>query len=91
MRGLTIACNKRPVTVDQIEQLTAAVEAHVFAAETREITTRQIGQWTLEELLVVDEVAYVRFASVFHRFESLDEFLGELNRIRTADAGSLSG
>lgn len=87
LRGLTIACNKRPVTADQIEQLTAAVEARVFSSDAHEVSTRQIGKWTLGELLSVDEVAYVRFASVFQRFESLDEFLTELNRIRTANAG----
>ena len=46
------------------------------------MTTQQIGQWTMEELLPMDEVAYVRFASVFKRYENLDEFLAELHRMR---------
>jgi transcriptional repressor NrdR len=90
LRGVTIACNKRPIPVEEIERITAAVEARVFAAERLEVTTQQIGQWTLEELLPVDEVAYIRFASVFKRYENLDEFLSELNRMRTAD-GKIRG
>jgi transcriptional repressor NrdR len=81
LRGVTIACNKRPVTAAQIEEITSAVEGKAMTAESRETTTQQIGQWTLDELLGVDEVAYVRFASVFKRYENLDEFLAELHRI----------
>ncbi|RPH92488.1 transcriptional repressor NrdR [candidate division KSB1 bacterium] len=86
-RGITIACNKRPVTADQAEQITAAVESRVIAAD-REVTTQQIGQWTLEELIRVDEVAYIRFASVFKRYENLNEFLKELNRIHSITGSS---
>jgi transcriptional repressor NrdR len=83
LRGVTIACNKRPVTAAQIEEITAAVESRALTSESREATTQQIGQWTLEELLERDEVAYVRFASVFKRYENLDEFLAELQRIHS--------
>jgi transcriptional repressor NrdR len=82
LKGVSTACAKRPVTREQMERITAAVEARVQAAEGREIPAQQIGQWTLEELLPVDEIAYVRFASVFRRYESLDEFIAELRRIR---------
>lgn len=85
-RGVSIACNKRPLTIEQIEQITAAVEAKVLASEGREVPSLQIGQWTLDELLLVDEVAYIRFASVFRRYESLDEFLTDLRRLQS-DAG----
>ena len=77
-RGLSVACTKRPVTVEQLEMITAAVEARILAAEGKEITSQQVGQWTLDELLQVDEVAYVRFASVFKRYKNLDEFVSEL-------------
>jgi transcriptional repressor NrdR len=83
-RGITIACNKRPLTAEAIEQITAAIESRVQASEPREVTTQQIGQWVLEELRGADEVAYIRFASVFKRYENLDEFLRELNRIQSA-------
>ncbi len=77
-RGLSVACTKRPVSVEQLEMITAAVEAKVLAAEGKEVTSAQVGQWTLDELLLIDEVAYVRFASVFKRYKNLDEFVAEL-------------
>jgi len=85
-RGVTIACNKRPVSAEQIERITSAVEVRVLAdTDTREVSTQQIGQWALEELHAVDEVATIRFASVFKRYETLDEFLRELNRMRSGE------
>jgi transcriptional repressor NrdR len=86
LRGITIACNKRPVTSEQIIQLTSVIESAVQSEENREITTRQIGSWIMKELLAVDEVAYVRFASVFNRYEGIDEFLAELQRIRETNS-----
>jgi transcriptional repressor NrdR len=83
LRGVSIACNKRPVTAEQIEAIVSAVEGRILNADTREVTTQQIGQWTMEALLPMDEVAYVRFASVFKRYENLDEFLAELHRMRS--------
>ena len=77
-RGLSVACTKRPVTVEQLDMVTAAVEAQVLTAEGKEVTSQQIGQWTLDELLQLDEVAYVRYASVFKRYKTLDEFVTEL-------------
>ena len=86
LRGVAIACNKRPVTVEQIEQITLAIESRVHGSDSREVATSQIGQWTMEALMAVDEVAYVRFASVFKRYENLDEFLSELNHMRSSTA-----
>ena len=86
LRGVTIACNKRPVTAEQIEQIASDVETRLLTSESREVSTQQIGQWTLETLLHIDEVAYVRFASVFKRYENIEEFLEELNHMRTTAA-----
>ena len=85
LRGVAIACNKRPISAEQIEMIAASVESRVHASESREVSTQQIGQWTMEALLPVDEVAYVRFASVFKRYENLEEFLSELNHIRSGE------
>ncbi|MCB1059463.1 MAG: transcriptional repressor NrdR [Calditrichaeota bacterium] len=85
-RGLSIACIKRPVTAEMIENMTDSIEAHVFALAEREVTAAQIGQWILEELSKADEVAYVRFASVYKRYASVDEFLDELKGIRSTHA-----
>ncbi|HEY3294179.1 MAG TPA: transcriptional regulator NrdR [bacterium] len=86
LRGVTIACNKRPVTAEQMEQITAIIESKVHASESREVSSSLIGQWIMEALVSVDEVAYVRFASVFKRYENLDEFLSELNHMRAIAA-----
>jgi transcriptional repressor NrdR len=86
LRGIVLACNKRPVRAEQMEQMTSVVEGKALAAaDSGEVSTRQIGQWILDELLPVDEVAYVRFASVFKRYESLEGFLAELRRMGTTD------
>ena len=82
LSGISTACIKRPVTVQQMEHIALAVESKVLGIDGREVTSQQIGQWTMDELLVLDEVAYVRFASVFNRYGSLDEFLTELDSIR---------
>ncbi|MBK6767163.1 MAG: transcriptional repressor NrdR [bacterium] len=83
-RGLSIACIKRPVTAQMIETMTDAIEARVLADTAREVTAVQIGHWILEELGKVDEVAYVRFASVYKRYASVSEFREELTRIPKA-------
>lgn len=85
VRGVSIASNKRPVSAEQIEGIAASVEARILTSEGQEVGTQQLGQWILDELLKLDEVAYVRFASVFKRYESLNEFLEELNRIRAVE------
>lgn len=77
-RGLSVACTKRPVTVEQLESITAAVESKALTTESKEVSSSQVGQWSLDELLRVDEVAYVRFASVFKRYNTLDQFVTEL-------------
>jgi transcriptional repressor NrdR len=77
-RGLAVACTKRPVTMEQVEQMASVIEAQALAQERKEITAHQIGQWALDELIKVDEVSYVRFASVFRRYKTLDEFVSDL-------------
>ena len=90
LKGIKIACAKRPVGLELIEQVVAAVEAKVQSAETREIPSSQIGEWVTEELREVDEVAYVRFASVYRRFENVDEFVRELQTLRPVRDSSQS-
>jgi transcriptional repressor NrdR len=80
-RGLSIACTKRPIPAQKIDEMTDSIEARVLGTVEREVTSQQIGQWILDELSRVDEVAYVRFASVFKRYGSVTEFMTELQRI----------
>lgn len=71
--GVRAAAKGRPVTLDQIESLATDVE-DVMRLEGPEVTTEQVGFATLDALRVLDEVAYVRFASVYRSFEDVDEF-----------------
>ena len=73
-RGLLIACAKRPVSPEQIYQLIDDIENELRNAPTREIASKALGDMALERLAKVDEVAYIRFASVYKDFKNIDEF-----------------
>ena len=73
--GLTVACRKRPVSPDVIESLILEVERHFAEAAEREVEAAEIGQHVLRILRSVDEVAYVRFASVYNEFSDVNQFL----------------
>jgi transcriptional repressor NrdR len=72
--GLITACQKRPVSTSDLEHITQEVEHQVHEAADREIDTETIGNLVMQELRKLDPVAYVRFASVYRNFESLDDF-----------------
>ena len=73
-RALRTACRKRPVSADAIERMVGRVTRNVGAFGEREVATESIGRALLDELAVIDEVSYARFASVYLRFESLSDF-----------------
>ena len=79
--GLKKACEKRPVAAKSLDDVIDRVEHALHEKEEREISTREIGALVMEELKRLDQVAYVRFASVYRRFEDLDAFMEELNRL----------
>ena len=81
--GILRACEKRPVSLTQIEKMVDRIEAKIQSMLDREITTRQIGELAMEELKSVDEVSYVRFASVYRQFKDINTFLEELNKLLT--------
>lgn len=81
--GILRACEKRPVSLTQIEEMVDRIEAKLQSMLDREITTRQIGELAMEELKTVDEVSYVRFASVYRQFKDINTFLEELNKLLT--------
>ena len=81
--GILCACEKRPVSLTQIEEMVDRIEAKIQSMLDREITTRQIGELAMEELKTVDEVSYVRFASVYRQFKDINTFLEELNKLLT--------
>ena len=80
--GLRKACEKRPVPGNQLVELVDAVEESLHERGDREISTREIGEIVMERLRGLDQVAYVRFASVYRRFEDIGEFLDELKALR---------
>jgi transcriptional repressor NrdR len=81
MHSLVIACQKRPISVQQIEQMTAAVIAEAETEYEREIPSTAIGAKVMSMLEKLDEVAYVRFASVYRRFKDVSQFMNEAERL----------
>ncbi len=79
--GMLRACEKRPVSVAQLEQLAAEIEQSLQNSLEREIQTQEIGEQVMEKLKTVDEVAYVRFASVYRQFKDINTFMQELSKI----------
>lgn len=84
IRGLLRACEKRPVTIEQIEKIALEVEQEIRQSEEPEIDSRTIGEMVLARLSEIDEVAYVRFASVYRQFDNVKAFLEELQEILQA-------
>lgn len=76
--GIKKACEKRPVSVEQIEHMTDRLETRLQESSEREIQASLIGEWIMNELHAVDQVAYVRFASVYRSFKDISEFMVEL-------------
>lgn len=77
--GIKAACQKRPISSSRIEQMVETVTAWVVEHADKEMTTDMIGHFVMEELKKVDEVAYVRFASVYKTFKDVSEFLADLS------------
>lgn len=76
--GLKRACEKRPVSMETIEQIANRIETTMAEQSDREVASKAIGQAVMNELHKIDQVAYVRFASVYRSFKDIDEFMREL-------------
>ncbi|MBI4917692.1 MAG: transcriptional repressor NrdR [Acidobacteria bacterium] len=87
MGGLMRACEKRPVTLRQLEEAAESVEAALNRKDEREISSEEIGTILVQRLRELDQVAYVRFASVYRRFEDVEEFTVLLDRLRRDRGG----
>jgi transcriptional repressor NrdR len=88
VRGLRIACNKRPVSIERIEAIADSIEREVQEAEKREVSGSELGDRVMNHLREVDEIAYVRFASVYRSFRDVDEFVRELGKLVKARGGA---
>ena len=78
--GISRSCHKRPVSTEVIDKMTDAVETEVFNYGSKEISTNVIGEYVMQQLKDVDEVAYVRFASVYREFKDVNTFLDEIQQ-----------
>ena len=79
--GITKACEKRPISVQTIDDILRNIEVPLREGNEREISSSDIGKQVMEELHKVDQVAYVRFASVYRQFKDVNEFLSEIKKI----------
>lgn len=85
LNGIIKACEKRPVSLNRIEKLVERVERSVQDSGDKEIKSSQIGQEIMKELHGLDQVAYVRFASVYRQFKDINEFMDELKELIEQD------
>jgi transcriptional repressor NrdR len=81
LHGIKLACNKRPVTSFEVDAIVESIEAELHAIGKSEVESKIIGELVMDRLKGVDEIAYVRFASVYRKFADTAEFLEEMKRI----------
>lgn len=91
LRGLVRSCEKRPIALEQLEDLVNTVEKEIRSQGENEISSLEIGKYVMDELVKIDDVAYIRFASVYRQFSDRQTFLDELKKLekkepREADA-----
>lgn len=79
LKGIITACEKRPISIVQMEKVADDIESELAQSMEREVKSTVIGEMVMDRLRLLDEVAYVRFASVYKQFEDLSTFMDELN------------
>jgi len=82
--GLNKACEKRPVSMADIDEFVDSLERRLQDMGEREVPAQQVGEWVMKGLAEIDDVAYVRFASVYRQFKDLGEFMNELQGLLSA-------
>ena len=78
-RGLIKACQKRPVAIEEIDRIVNNIKENIESTMEKEIDSTKIGEYVMQELKVLDDIAYVRFASVYRQFKDINSFLEEIN------------
>lgn len=81
LKGIMRSCNKRPVSVEQMELIVKDIENAINNSIKKEIESKEIGRMVMDRLKNIDEVAYVRFASVYRQFKDIDSFMDELAKM----------
>ncbi|QNU68375.1 transcriptional regulator NrdR [Ruminiclostridium herbifermentans] len=85
MNGLLRACEKRPISINDLEKMVEGIETQLHNSLQREVTTEYIGEMVMSKLKTMDEVAYVRFASVYRQFKDINTFMDELKNLLRDD------
>ena len=85
MTGLLRACEKRPVSIDMLDNMIDEIEVIIQNSLDREVSSERIGELVMDKLKKIDEVDYVRFASVYRQFKDINTFMNELNKLLTND------
>ena len=81
LNGLVKACEKRPVSMEVLEKTVSEIEQKLLNSMDREVPSERVGELVMDALKEVDQVAYVRFASVYRQFKDIDSFMAELNKL----------
>lgn len=82
IKGIKTSCVKRDITYDQITEIVDSIERDLLNSTKKEVTSMEIGEMIMDRLVEIDEVSYVRFASVYRDFKDIDTFMDELNRLK---------
>ena len=85
VRGLIRACEKRPVSLDALEGIALSIEGELQNRMEREVSALEVGEFVMEKLRDLDEVAYVRFASVYRQFKDINTFVEEVSKLLKSD------
>lgn len=81
LRGIVRACEKRPVSMDTMEKMVDNIERNISNLMVKEVESKYIGEQVMEQLKAVDEVAYIRFASVYRQFTDVNTFINEIEKL----------
>ncbi len=82
IKGIILACRKRPISQERIQEIVNLIEKEMIDNNQLEVESKYLGERVLDYLKKIDEVAYVRFASVYKNFQSIDEFISEIKKIK---------
>jgi len=87
LNGLMKACEKRPVPMERLQHIVYDIEKELKNTMEQEVSSQHIGEMLMEKLKEVDEVAYVRFASVYRQFKDIDSYIEEIQKLKSKDEG----
>jgi len=81
LNGIQIACAKRPIATEAIEELVSSIESELYHRGSREVTSREIGEMVMQSLRRLDEVAYIRFATIYRKFADVEDLADEIENL----------